>query len=88
MHKGPARLFFFFFFYLPPAFLEVDKERKARDRWKCEKRGRRGGEGSGRMSGGLLNEKERRRLVSSQVRMARGQGEEREGRREPKRALQ
>lgn len=40
------------------------------------------------MSGGLLNEKERQRLVSSQVRMRRGQGEEREGRREPKRALQ
>lgn len=50
-----------FFFYLPPAFLEVDKERKARDRWKCEKRGRgrKEGEGRGRMSGGLLRLKRR-----------------------------
>lgn len=48
-----------FFYYLPPAFLKVDKERKTRGRWKCEKRdrGREEGEARGWMSGGPLRMK-------------------------------
>lgn len=65
--------FFFFYYYLPPAFLKVDKERKTRGRWECEKRGRRGGQRTDERRA-VENEMERQRLVSSQVRMARGQG--------------